>query len=364
MTWSFKVGRVAGIDVFIHATFVLLLAWVGVSAWSAEKSPTAALDSVGFLTGLFACVLLHEFGHAITARRYRIATSSITLLPIGGVAKMERIPDEPGQELRVALAGPLVNVGIAFILYAALRLTGTWVPAERFDWNAAPLIERLWVANVSLAVFNLIPAFPMDGGRVLRAALASRMPYPRATRIAANVGQMLAFGLAWLGLFANPMLVFIALFVWIGAGQEAALVEARATLGSAPLQAAMLTDFRVLAPEETLGHAVELLLHGHQQDFPVVSGGRLAGLLTRPVLFQALAEHGNDLPVGTAMRTDFATISIEEPLAAAFQKLESCDCRVIPVLDGSRLAGLLTLENVTEYLTVRQAMAARASALA
>jgi Zn-dependent protease len=233
MTWH--LGTVAGIAVRMHATFLLLLAFVGWQHWLQDRSVASVIGGVAFILALFTCVVLHEFGHALTARRFGIATRDITLLPIGGVARLERMPDEPLQELWVALAGPAVNVVIAVALYGWLAATTGLVPAEEVDVARGPFLERLMFVNMALVGFNLIPAFPMDGGRVLRAALATRLEYTRATQIAANLGQGIAFLFGLLGLTGNPLLLFIALFVWIGAAEEASVVQMKSALaGTAP----------------------------------------------------------------------------------------------------------------------------------
>src|SRR5213080_1855499 len=290
MKWSWKLGTVAGIGLYVHATFLLLLAWVGVTYWLAGGS-AAALDGIAFILALFACVVLHELGHALTARRYGIRTRDITLLPIGGVSRLERIPDDPRQEVWVSLAGPAVNVVIAAALYAWLLLSQTWRPLSALTMAGGPFLERLLLVNVSLAVFNLLPAFPMDGGRVLRALLAMRMDYVRATQVAAQVGQAMALVFGLLGLFTNPFLV------WIGAAQEASMVQMRTALSGIPVSRAMLTDFHTLAPEDPAKRVLELILAGSQQDFPVVDGGqggRLAGVLLRSDVLKALAQRASD----------------------------------------------------------------------
>ncbi len=201
MKWSWKIGTLAGIETRIHVTFLLLLAWVGAAHWIAGRSMDAALNGMAFILAVFGCVLLHELGHSLAARRYGIPTRDITLLPIGGVARLERMPEKPAQELWVALAGPAVNVAIAAVLFAWLSITHSWAPLGQMHVASGPFVERLLVTNVWLVLFNLIPAFPMDGGRVLRALLASRMEYVRATQIAAGIGQGLAFVFGLIGLF-------------------------------------------------------------------------------------------------------------------------------------------------------------------
>ncbi|MGZ9167216.1 MAG: site-2 protease family protein, partial [Anaerolineales bacterium] len=216
MRWQWKVGTFAGIDVFVHATFLLLIGWIGYSHWLQYGTLAKVAEGILFILVLFLCVVLHEYGHALTARRYGVKTRDITLYPIGGVARLERMPDKPIEELWVALMGPAVNVVIAAVLFVYLFLSQGLVPMTDLTVASGSFVARVMAVNISLVLFNLIPAFPMDGGRVLRALLAMRMDYVRATQIAANVGQGLAFLFGLFGLFNNPFLLFIAFFVWIG----------------------------------------------------------------------------------------------------------------------------------------------------
>jgi Zn-dependent protease/predicted transcriptional regulator len=360
MKWSTKVGTFAGIDVYVHTTFLMLIAWVGFAHWQEGRSLTAALAGVAFVLVLFLCVLLHEFGHALTARRYGIGTRDITLLPIGGLAQLERMPDDPRQELWVALAGPAVNVAIAIVLAVVWFVTDGVLQPGATGVETASVLERLVLVNIVLVLFNLLPAFPMDGGRVLRALLAMRMPYMRATQLAATVGQGMALLFGLVGLFANPFLIFIALFVWIGAGQEAAQSEMRSALGGVPLARAMLTDFRTLAPDDTLARAVELLLAGTQQDFPIADErGAVLGILTRADLLTALARQEQHAPVATIMRRDFLTADAGADLDDVLQELQGRDCHTVPVLQRGQLIGLLTMDNVGEFLSVQAALTGR-----
>ncbi|MCC7009956.1 MAG: site-2 protease family protein [Acidobacteria bacterium] len=355
MRWAARIGTVAGIAVYVHATFLILILWVALGHWQAGDGPASALAGVVFVLALFGCVVLHELGHALTAARFGIRTRDITLLPIGGVARLERMPDDPRQELWVALAGPAVNVVIAGALFVVLFATGSLAPLPGDPTEQGPLLQRLMLVNGFLAVFNLLPAFPMDGGRVLRAVLALRTDYARATQRAASIGQGMALVFGLLGLFGNPMLIFIALFVWIGASQEAALTQMRAALGGMPLARAMITDFRTLAPSSSLDDAVALLLSGAQHDFPVVEQGRVAGMLSRADLLAALQRLPRDTPVSAVMRREVPAADVAEMIEVAVARLQGCDCHTMPVLQHGTLVGLLTMENVGELVSVQAA---------
>jgi Zn-dependent protease len=352
---------VAGIGLYIHVTFFILLIWIGAMYYLPRHNMADALYGLAFVIALFVIIVLHELGHALTARRYGIRTRDITLLPIGGVARLERMPDDPRQELLVALAGPAVNVTLAFIFFLVLlAMNQPILPLGLGDVSISSsnfLRRMLWV-NVILAGFNLLPAFPMDGGRVLRAFLAMKMDYIHATHIAANVGQVMAFIFGLYGLLStNPFLVFIALFVWMGAAAESSMVQMKAGLGGIPVSRVMITDFKTLKPEEPLAQAAEHLLAGYQQDFPVVDGDeKVLGVLTRSRLVDGLAKNGRDTPVGNVMETKFVAAHPSEMAEAAFIRLQSSDCRSMPVLRDGKLLGVVTAENVGEFLMIQAAM--------
>jgi Zn-dependent protease/CBS domain-containing protein len=356
MKWSVRIGKAFGIPVYMHLTFLLLLAWVGWSQWAQSKSIDAALMGILFILALFACVLLHEFGHALMARRYGITTRDVTLLPIGGVARLERMPDDPKQELWVALAGPAVNVVIAVVLFFALKSAGLLESLEEMSVTGGSFLGRLLLVNVSLVLFNLIPAFPMDGGRVLRSFLAMRMEYTRATHVAAVVGQGAAFVFGLIGLFSNPFLIFIAFFVWIGAAQEASMVQMKSSLGGIPISRAMITEFHTLTPGSRLSQAIELTLTGAQKDFPVVEGDRVVGVLTQKDLLGALSKTGPGVTVGEVMQRDFEMADASEMLETAFQRLGACACHTAPVSSQGRLVGLVTMDNIGEFLAIQGAL--------
>ncbi|MBN8457928.1 MAG: site-2 protease family protein [Verrucomicrobia bacterium] len=356
-SWSLHLGNWLGIDVYLHYTFLLLLAFVGIS-YGITGGRQAAMSGVLFFVGLFLCVLMHEYGHALAARRYGIGTRDITLLPIGGVARLERMPDRPWQELVVALAGPAVNVVIAAVLFLVLALGGMELGISTVGTEGG-LLQQLLAANLFLVLFNLLPAFPMDGGRVLRAVLAMNMNHARATRIAGKIGQGMAIIFGFAGLFGNPMLLLIALFVWVGAAQEVASAEMRNSFGGAYVRDAMLTDFRTLSPNNFLRDAVRLLLAGSQQDFPVTERERVVGILNRSDLFRALRETGDSTPVGEVMATVFATLKPDEPLENALASEKTDKGLAMLVLSEGRLVGIITAENIGEFFMIRSALHSR-----
>jgi Zn-dependent protease/predicted transcriptional regulator len=333
-----------------------LLGWVGLQHYRARHNPADAVGGLLFISALFGIIVLHELGHALTARRFGIRTRDITLLPIGGVARLERMPDNPKEELLVALAGPAVNIALALLLLVLLIPATAWEALGDVRLVGGHLLVKLMLVNVVLAVFNLVPAFPMDGGRVLRALLALKMDYVRATNIAATVGQGLALVFGFIGLFRDPFLVFIALFVWMGAASEASIVQVKSALGGIPIERAMITDFRTLAPSDSLQRAVEFILGGFQQDFPVLFEGRLVGVLTRADMLAALAQQGRDAPVSRAMRDRFEIADPAEMLDSVLPRLRACDCHTIPVLRAGQLVGMLTMDNIGEFLMIQSAL--------
>jgi stage IV sporulation protein FB len=352
MAWSIPIGSVKGTVIRVHFTFLLFLVWIAVTHY-AQGGRDAALQGVIFILLLFLCVLLHEFGHVLAARRYGVQTPDITLLPIGGVARLERIPEEPSQELIVALAGPAVNLAIAAVLFLLL---GGVLPQESMEVqnSGVSLLARLASVNIFLAVFNLIPAFPMDGGRVLRAVLAYRLGYSRGTQIAATVGQVVAFGLGLLGLMGNPLLIFIAVFVYLGAASEAHAVQMRQVSRGVLVSDAMITRFETLTPSSRVEDAVQCLIKTTQHEFPVVDGaGGLRGVLTRDDMIRALRERGPDTPVMEVMRADIPVLHHRLPLEDALRLMQNDRLPAIGVTNGeARLVGLVTPENIAEMMMI------------
>jgi Zn-dependent protease len=360
MPWSLTVGSIAGTAVRIHITFLLFLIWIW-AAYYKQGGASVAWDGVTFVALLFLCVLLHELGHVFAARRYGVKTSDITLWPFGGIANLERIPEKPSEELVVAVAGPIVNVVIAAILILLLGATVDPQHLTQIENPKVGMIAKLAGANLFLAIFNMIPAFPMDGGRVLRALLAIKLGFARATEVAASIGQGLAIALGLIGIFVNPMLVVIAIFVFLAASGEAGHAQLREVSRGALVADAMITKFETLGPQARVSDAVEALLHTTQKEFPIVDGGgRLRGVLTRDAMIRALKDHGPQASVLEAMQAEVPMIPARAKLEAAVKLLTESGAPVVGVTDAQdRLVGLLTAENLGEMMLVRSARAGR-----
>ena len=353
MKWSRKLGTLAGIEIRVHATFLLLLAWVAWGSYAAEGTLAAALAGMLFIVMLFGIVVLHELGHALVARHYGVPTRDITLLPIGGVARLERMPEDPRHELAVAVAGPAVNVALALVLWGASAALGISVAPEAATSNL--LAQLLWI-NVALAGFNMLPAFPLDGGRALRAVLAMRVPEVRATEVAAALGQGLAVLLGLVGLFGNPLLVLIAVFVWLGARAEATAAQLKDALTGVPVGLAAVREFHVVRPDDPIGVAVGHALGGFQRDFPVADDHGVVGLLSHRALLRALSERGAETRVADAMDMAPHTVDRNVALDKALEELERSDGRCLLVLDArGDLVGMLTPDAVAEVVAVREA---------
>jgi len=357
MPWSLNIGTIAGTAIRVHVTFLLFLGWIFAASYASGGSE-AAWSSLVCMVLLFACVLAHEFGHILTARVFGVPTPDVTLLPIGGVARLARIPEAPREELLIAIAGPLVNVAIACILLLVAGGRPDTAAFAALDSPHVSLTDRLAAVNIFLALFNMIPAFPMDGGRVLRALLASRLGFVRATEIAASIGQFVAFALGFIGLLYNPILIFIAIFVYLAAASEAHSVALRGMSRGVPVSTAMMTQFASLTPQAHVDEAVQTLLRTNQSEFPVVDGeGRPVGLLGRNDLIRALKTLGPDARVADAMSPAPPTVSHRLTLDEAFRILQEKSAPAVAVTDAAgRLVGLITSETVGEMLMLRQAM--------
>ena len=356
MSWSLNIGRIAGTAIRIHFTFLLFLAWIFIAGYASGGAATA-WGTLLFIVLAFACVLGHEFGHILTARAFGVPTPDVTLLPIGGVARLERIPEDPRQEFLIAIAGPAVNVVIGFslIAFAGADIVGS--QAAVVENGNVSVVDRLAAVNLFLAVFNLIPAFPMDGGRVLRALLGIRLGFVRATEIAASIGQVVAFALGFIGLFSNPMLIFIAIFVYLAATSEAHMVALQAASRGVPVTAAMMTQFAMLLPDAPIEEAVQTLLRTSQGEFPVVdASGKPVGLLARGDIIRALKTLGPNARVAEVMTPDLPVIGNRSCLSDAFKLLQDKGTPAVAVIDSQgKLVGLVTAETIAEMLMVQNA---------
>ncbi|MHA6249485.1 site-2 protease family protein [Pontibacter sp. CAU 1760] len=357
MKWSLKLGRVAGIKILVHWSFVLLLAWVAITEAQRGNSTGTILLSIGFVLAVFVCVVLHELGHALTAQRYGIDTKMITLLPIGGVASLEKLPEDPKQELYIAVAGPAVNVVIAFILWLVLPGLQA-IPDETFFAHISPnnFLYLLMAVNIMLVVFNAIPAFPMDGGRVLRALLAFKLGRVRATQIASNLGQILAIGFVFIGLFYNPFLILIGAFVFFGAYSENLIVQHLDFLRGHSVREGMMTNYVSLSPTETVRDALNKLLQGSEHEFVVEENGQVVGTLTRAQLIQAVKEELMQTTVSKIMDTEVRTFNVQDKLSEAYTELQKTKVPLYPVLENGRLAGVINTDNINEFIMIKSAL--------
>lgn len=356
MKWVYTIGRIGDTEVKVHLTFMLFLIWWAVGGYQ-QAGVSGAFAAALWLLAVFGCILLHEFGHIFTARQFGVRTPDVILLPIGGVARLERIPEEPKQELLIAIAGPAVTAAIALVLFGVIWLSGN--DAGLGDLSPSrPFLSLLMNVNVYLLLFNLIPAFPMDGGRVLRALLASRMGLVRGTRVAATLGQVLA-GVG--GLYAitigHPLAVLVAFFVFLGASAEAEAVETRAAGDGLLVSHMMVTNFRTIPVYATLAEAVDLLLSGEQREFPVVdNNGRIEGILTRDNLIRGLSKLGPAGLITDAMTQEVPLVAPTLGFQDALERLRSSRLPALPVVDqGGGLIGLLTSDNIADLLLVQRA---------
>ena len=362
MGGSFKIGRAFGIEIRIHWTFFLLLAFFFFIGFRGNGSIGVALVTSGIIVALFVCVLLHEFGHSLVAQRLGIEVPDITLLPIGGLARLKSLPENPWDEVKIAVAGPLVNVvlapvffGIAFLMGADLLST---VNVLQGATSVGQVIAYLGLMNVALAVFNLIPAFPMDGGRVLRGLLATRLGTVRATDIASTVGQVFAIGFFILAFTTNNfLLAFVALFIFFGASGEAQMVRQRETMRGLLVSDVMGTKRRTetVTPYHNFGQVFESVLHGYQEDFPVVDeDGRLVGILTRGEIMAAAHSPDRYSSVRDLMKTEFPTVSPDADLFTDGNRiLQESGLRALPVVKDGDLVGMLTTDDVGQAALLR-----------
>ena len=361
MKSSLQIGRVSGIKITIHWTFLLLIVWIIYRGVSSGSTTTEILWSTLFIAALFGCVILHELGHSLTAMKYQINTRRITLLPIGGVASLESMPNDPREEFMIAIAGPAVNIGIALLLYLVVPLHEyANMDAGEFEQtlssiNTGNFLFYMLSANLMLAVFNMIPAFPMDGGRVLRALIAMKYDRVRATQIATRLGQFVAFLLLFMGLVYNPILILIAIFVYFGAHGENVTVQQLVLLKNYTVKDAMMTDITTFKPEDPLDKVVDVILSGTERDFVVTDGIRLAGVLLQSDL---MAQQKSDMAkkrVTDVMRTKVKTLQPHQQLTEIYRQIRSSDKKFFPVVENDKIVGAIDMANINEFMIFRGA---------
>lgn len=361
MSSSLKIGRFAGVLVQIHWTFWLLFLFIGFLVFSKNGTFVDLIWHSFFIVGLFFCVVLHEFGHALTARKYGIPTRSITLLPIGGLASLKKIPENPKEEFFIAIAGPAVNVVIAIVLLI-------FVPTETFTSMDPETLQEelstitpgnflfyLLTANIALVLFNLIPAFPMDGGRIFRAILTMKMGRIKATQIASSVGKFLALLFFLYGLFYGILMSVIAVFIWFGAHSENIMIQQIELMRGYKIRDAMITEFSLLKPDDTLKSAVDKILASTEKDFLVVDDDEIAGILYMDDLSQALQKTGENTSIQNVMDTTVVALEANAELSSAYQKLNRRNRNFFPVMENGEIVGVMDMNNINEFLTFRSA---------
>ncbi len=358
MKWSLYLGKIQGIGIKVHWTFLLLMVWIFISEIRSGLGWEQGLLSVAFIVSVFICVVLHELGHALTALRFGCKTKGITLLPIGGVAQMEKIPEKPLQELVMAIAGPLVNIIIATILGIFISLSMHSFHVQDFlaieHITLEEFIPMLMLVNFSLAIFNFTPAFPMDGGRVLRSLLSIKMGRVKATRWAARIGQVLAVGFVVLGLFYNIWLVIIGIFIFLGAGAESEYEEEKSILEMHQVKDVIMHHFTVLKKRDTIPQAVKLLLDGQEKEFIVLEDDVYCGIMTEREIIKGLNEFGKNGLVGEYMLRKNFILHPSMNLKDAYIKMSAEGIPICPVQENGKIIGVLNLENIMELLMVEK----------
>lgn len=356
MKGTFKLAKVAGIGLFIHWTFSLLIAFIIFINYRTGLNAVQILWSVVFVLCIFITVVMHEFGHALAAKNYGIQTKDITLLPIGGLARLDRMPEKPAEELIVAFAGPLVNIVLAILtgFFIKVPATAAAVAAQLSTGvNASNFFLHFLIVNIVLAVFNLIPAFPMDGGRVLRALLAFKFKRHVATRIAARIGQFIAIGFIILGFFSNPFLIFIGLFVIVSAQMETEHDASKFILKGFKVRDVLMKQYQTIDANEPIKRAVTLLLDSPFKLFLITDNNEPIGTLNRDQIITALFEKGDNTDIRHAMGTKLIYLDVETLLEDIFELVSANKSNLMLVLENGQLVGTLDTENLLEFLLIK-----------
>jgi len=361
MSWSLKIVRLFGINVYIHWTFLILLGWIFIASVGSGQSTSEAFISITFVLALFGCVVLHEYGHALTARRFGVPTKRITLLPIGGIASLEKMPEKPREELLVAVAGPAVNVVIALLLFGYMQLAGITIPTSQLEDPSQLSLSEMFIpnllfVNVILVLFNMIPAFPMDGGRVLRALLSMRMNRGQATEVAAKIGQFLAIGFVFLGFMYDFWLVFIGLFIFLGASGESNYEATRYLLADLTVRDVLMHQFTPMHAWDSINKAVDTLLDSQEKEFVVTEDNSILGTISRDDILRGLKELGGEERLKRIVNTDWIELHPDMELNEAYSRMQQERLTICPVYDeNGELMGILNQENILEAVMVERA---------
>lgn len=357
MKGSLFLGQVAKIKVFVHWTFFILLVYIFFSGISAGQTVGAIGWHILFILSVFACILLHEFGHAFVGRRFGFKTKDIILLPIGGVARFEKLPESPKQELLISIAGPLVNFFIALILSFVIQTSPDYIlELDISSINPGNFLILLFAFNLLLGLFNLIPAFPMDGGRVFRALLSIFLPRPKATEIAAIVGSILAFLLIIIGLFYNPFLVLIGVFIIFSASTESSIVNVMDVLEGHTAGELVMHHFDVLDEDLTIAEASQTVLDSPAISFAVISPKKdIVGTISRDQIIKSFKSNDLGTPISEIMTPITNMISSDAPLKDLYTNEIMKDNKMVPVTERGRIIGLINLENIAEFVAFKKA---------
>ena len=355
MKWSLPIGRIFGISLRLHVTFLIFLAFIAYAGFM-DLGLSGAGWAVAMFCSVFACIALHELGHSVVAQELGVQVKSITLLPIGGVAALRSIPENPWHEIAITVAGPMVNAAIACVLIPFTGTPSHWLYVN-MPQNLHGLLLSLTQANLTLFVFNFIPAFPMDGGRLLRAVLALVLPYRQATTIAAMVGQGLAILFVVVGLKFSFWLVLIGAFIFLGAEGEERVVRMRSVLRDLNVQDVMSRDVAMLSPSDPVSRGIELIYQTGQDDFPVLENGTLVGVVARSQLIAAMNAQEANTPVMAIMDANVTLASPWEKLASACEELiNGTSTNAVVVVDDGQLVGMVSPENINRYLLLQSSL--------
>jgi len=351
MRWTFKIGKILNIPIRIHILFVFLLIFIWYVNTSRRGFGHGILSTVLILL-VFIFVVLHELAHSYQAMKYGIKVREIVLLPIGGVAHIEKFPEKPFQEIKVAIAGPLLNFISSGIIFIIFLISGRVEYLMGYSITSTNIIKSLFWINLTLGIFNLIPAFPMDGGRILRGIFALKMPYVKATRLAASIGQSFALLFGFIGLFFNWWLILIAIFIFMGAGSEEHIVQIRTGLEGIIVRQIMSEHLFHFSPEDTLRKGLQYVYQGCRDDFPVLEDSKLVGVITRENLMAAIHQYGLDKKVKEVMDTEFQTASPDEKVSDVYLKLSQTKTKAIPVVENEEVIGMIGMDNIGRYISI------------